>query len=506
MAVKEPAMAMASGETNPEPVSMKPDLSPSATTIGAPVDVQTSGSVVRNSMTLLPTDRGIVTTQATRDSQVKSSFPAALAVKNAGPPSEAEDTLEKHGGDHTSRVDNASEDEQGFRLSNAPTNGDVARIESGNAPDGSEDCVGAVGNAHMEYMAPTPADDACAIAVAKTMLVEAGAATVHAVSAGGTVEQKRDPGTEIEQAVDSPLQQENIVEGKCEHSDSAVVEDGSNDSRIGSVGVTVSDARHVEDQGEVSPATVDAAGDLKTPTMEPRVEDGNKEFRSDKEADKTEDLLVEMCFEGVGTSLQIENGTERERPEPPQPTDETPNGVVPCTGSEHGSEDNAERRCTLDVQHEASTAISPCEEILEQRKAEENERSGSDAVNREEAEVFFSSEKFTGSKRGYLFKLGDRGLGFYEDGYVDCPTKGICGTSHRPWNAGPGKDAIRRGPMGPAVKPFTRFKKLRKVDGEAKETAEDSDSCVAGRVAACYGVACCYFLLLWTLKIMGYFV
>lgn len=466
-------MAMASGETNPEPVTMQSDTSSSAL-VGAPIEVQTSGSVVRNSMTLLPTDGGIVKTQAARDSQVKSSFPAALSVNNAGPPSDAHDTSKKQGGQRTSRVDKASEDEQGFRLSNAPTEGGVVHIKSGDAPDGHTYCVGVVGKTHIEYMAPTPADDPPAIAVANTMLIEAGVDTVHTVSAGGTVEQERDPGTEIEPVVDSPPQQDNTVEGECEHTDSAIVEAGSEDTRASQVGAIVCDARHVEGQGAVTPATVDVAEDFKAPTMEQRVGNGNEQFRSAKEVHKADDSLVEMGFKWGGASLQIENGTERERPEPSQPVDETPNGELLCAGTEHDSDDNAERPCTLVVQEEAS--MSPCEESLEQRKAEENGRSGSDAVYREQVEVFLPSEKFTGSKRGYLFKLGDKGLGFYEDGYVDCPTKGKHGTSHRPWNAGPGKDAIRRGPMGPAVKPFTRFKTLRKVDGEAKKIADDSDS------------------------------
>lgn len=466
-------MAMASGETNPESVTMQSDTSSSAL-VGAPIEVQTSGSVVRNSMTLLPTDGGIVKTQAARNSQVKSNFPAALAVNNAGPPSEAQDTSKKQGRQPTSRVDKASEDEQGLRLSNAPTDGGIVHTKSGDAPDGHTSCIGVVGNAHIEYMAPTPADNAPKIADANTMLIEAGVDTVHTIGAGAKVEQERDPGTEIEPVVDSPSQQDNTEEGKCEHTDSAIVEAGPEDTRAGRVGAIVCDARHVEGQGEVSPATVEVAEDFKAPTMEPRVGDGNEQFRSAQEVDKADDSLVEMSFKWGGASLQIESGTERERPQPLQPVDETPNGVLLCAGTEHDSGNNAERPCTLAVQEEAS--MSPCEESLEKRKAEENGRSGSDAVNREQVEVFLPSEKFTGSKRGYLFKLGDKGLGFYEDGYVDCPTKGKCGTSHRPWNAGPGKDAIRRGPMGPAVKPFTRFKTLRTVDGEAKKIADDSDS------------------------------
>lgn len=413
MAVEEPVIAMACAETNPSTLSLQPNSSSSAIVTQlrlAPVAIQTSGSVVRNSMTLLPAAEGIVKIRAARDSQVKSSFPAALAVDNAGPPSEARDASEEHGRHPTSKVDNASEDEQGMQLvSNAPTEGSVVCIKSGDAHDSQEDCTGA----------------------------------------------------------------------DSKHTDSAIVEVGSEDTRVGAVGAISCDSGHKEGQGDLPPASVDTAGDsisITAATVEPQVGDGNERLRPDREVDQPDDSLFEISLKGGGESLQTENGTGMEPSEPAQLVVGTPEEVILCAGTEGDTGDTAEKRCTLVVKEEAPTAMSPCGEHCEAPKEEADGRSGADAVNREQVDVFLPSEKFTGSKPGYLFKLGDKGLGFYKDGYVDCPTKGKSLTSHRPWNAGPGKDAIRRGPMGPVVKSFTRFKTSRKSDGEAKKTADDSDS------------------------------
>lgn len=72
--------------------------------------------------------------------------------------------------------------------------------------------------------------------------------------------------------------------------------------------------------------------------------------------------------------------------------------------------------------------------------------------------VFLPSKSFDGAKDGYVFRLGDKGLGFYVDGYVDRPTKAKHAPLHRPWNAGPGDDVIRRAPIGPVHKPFKKSK------------------------------------------------
>lgn len=91
-----------------------------------------------------------------------------------------------------------------------------------------------------------------------------------------------------------------------------------------------------------------------------------------------------------------------------------------------------------------------------------------------EGKVFLLSESFDGAKHGYVFRLGDKGLGFYVDGYVDRPTKAKHAPFHRPWNAGPGDYVIRRGPIGPVHKPF---KKIKTRPREGKSAA-DSNMCV----------------------------
>lgn len=87
--------------------------------------------------------------------------------------------------------------------------------------------------------------------------------------------------------------------------------------------------------------------------------------------------------------------------------------------------------------------------------------------------AFIPSDCFTGAKHGYVFKTGDKGLGLYVEGYVDRPVKGQPMPSHRPWNAGPGELAIRRGPLGPIPKPFKKVVPFR--TRKEKDAAEESD-------------------------------
>lgn len=84
---------------------------------------------------------------------------------------------------------------------------------------------------------------------------------------------------------------------------------------------------------------------------------------------------------------------------------------------------------------------------------------------------FCPSESFTGAKSGYVFKLGDQGLGFYLNGYVDNQTKDKRVLVHRPWNAGPGDGAIRRGPLGPTRKPC---KKTKTRHGNREDESDDT--------------------------------
>lgn len=96
----------------------------------------------------------------------------------------------------------------------------------------------------------------------------------------------------------------------------------------------------------------------------------------------------------------------------------------------------------------------------------------SEANPRQEV-AFIPSKSFTGAKLGYVFKTGDKGLGFYVEGYVDQPVKGRPVSSHRPWNAGPGELAIRRAPLGPIPNPFKKIVPFR--TREETKAAQESD-------------------------------
>lgn len=103
--------------------------------------------------------------------------------------------------------------------------------------------------------------------------------------------------------------------------------------------------------------------------------------------------------------------------------------------------------------------------------------SGGDKVScvlhKNQCPLFCPSESFTSAKPGYVFKLGDQGLGFYLNGYIDSQTKDKRIPVRRPWNAGPGEGAIRRGPLGPARKPSKKAKTLHEHSEE--EIADESD-------------------------------
>ncbi|CAM9224200.1 unnamed protein product [Ectocarpus sp. 4 AP-2014] len=102
------------------------------------------------------------------------------------------------------------------------------------------------------------------------------------------------------------------------------------------------------------------------------------------------------------------------------------------------------------------------------------ETEDSDSANPKDEEVFVSSSCFTGAKDGYVFKTGDKGLGFYVDGYVDRQVRRKRSLPHRPWNAGPGEQATKRGPLGPAPKPFKKIVPYRTQ--KEKRAAEGNDT------------------------------
>lgn len=128
------------------------------------------------------------------------------------------------------------------------------------------------------------------------------------------------------------------------------------------------------------------------------------------------------------------------------------------------------------VNESQGKAVTPELPPLEQDRKSDREADGahdSEANPEEEEVMFIPSKCFTGAKLGYVFKTGDKGLGFYVEGYVDQPVRGKLMSAHRPWNAGPGELAIRRGPLGPIPKPFMKIVPFR--TREEKKAAEESD-------------------------------
>lgn len=121
---------------------------------------------------------------------------------------------------------------------------------------------------------------------------------------------------------------------------------------------------------------------------------------------------------------------------------------------------------------EASTPKSPPRKQGRKSDSETDGEQDSEA-DPEQEDVFIPSKGFTGAKPGYVFKTGDKGLGFYVEGHVDQPVRGKPMLSHRPWNAGPGELAIRRGPLGPIPKPFEKIVPFQ--TRKEKKAAEESD-------------------------------
>lgn len=123
---------------------------------------------------------------------------------------------------------------------------------------------------------------------------------------------------------------------------------------------------------------------------------------------------------------------------------------------------------------EITSAVTSPQNQGEGSTQDVKETEDSDSANPKDGEVFVSSSCFTGAKDGYVFKTGDKGLGFYVDGYVDRQARRKRSLSHRPWNAGPGEQASKRGPLGPAPKPFKKIVPYRTQ--QEKRAAEENDT------------------------------
>lgn len=125
------------------------------------------------------------------------------------------------------------------------------------------------------------------------------------------------------------------------------------------------------------------------------------------------------------------------------------------------------------------------EEIASEDKRLHSMRTTNSCISEEEGtcktnsqrdqDMFVPSATFAGGKQGYVFKRGDCGVGYYKDGYVDRPKRGSQTPTRRPWNAGPGDDAVRRGPIGPILKPFKNIPTLKNHTEKQGNAAEESD-------------------------------
>ena len=125
-------------------------------------------------------------------------------------------------------------------------------------------------------------------------------------------------------------------------------------------------------------------------------------------------------------------------------------------------------------ENEGEISIPKSPSLKQDRTSDQETEGAQDSeANPGQEEKFFPSNSFTGAKLGYVFKTGDKGLGFYVEGYVDQPVRDKYMHSHRPWNAGPGELAIRRGPLGPIPKPFKKIVPFR--TREETKAAQESD-------------------------------
>ena len=166
--------------------------------------------------------------------------------------------------------------------------------------------------------------------------------------------------------------------------------------------------------------------------------------------------VAEVDMDGVGTRLETSHEAEGE-------SDSIVGGDVSDTNLVQAKHDDASDR---EGNEDGSVKMPPSPEQSLPPVVEADGVDGSTKADRNQDGVFLPSESFDGAKHGYVFRLGDKGLGFYVDGYVDRPTKAKHAPLHRAWNAGPGNDVIRRAPIGPVHKPFKKIK-TRPREGES---------------------------------------
>lgn len=384
----------------------------------APEEVRTSGSVARNSMTLLPADVSIAQSQGSEIRKIVSG----VAVDAAGEPCAKQHAV------------------------CTATNFKVGSAETEEAPQkefiGGADSAGAIRGADAERAASAPAGDSsstvnstvrqpthvCDIAAVPRSAAEREKLTADTGfmedSASGKVGSLRgeEEGQSIQLAAKNGFTGESAQDG-----DTAVLTINSAQHNNGCLPIFSSSDASV--RAKLDPSGVDEikAGDS---IAAPEV------CKSTTAGQATSDACAENSSRAFIQQPRIEGALS-----------------VVC-----GTTDKALIEMPLVT------------EQSEPPHLEADVGNNGDSIHNDQATVFIPCDSFTGGKPAYVFKLGDKGLGFYVDGYIDQPTKTKRVLSHRPWNAGPGDEAIRRGPIGPVHKLFK--KSLALCRDREKATAE----------------------------------
>lgn len=401
----------------------------------------------RNSMTLLPVDGNVVQNQVVDDDHVKGGVPPSTTDHHV--PGKA---------DALPRQQGSAEDGEALETPNRDRTSD-ARQDEGNDTQHVE-------GEELEHTADgAVGGSSCTIGAATVVLAESpsGSRPFEAVRTHG---RKEDSAVGRQLADDGPSQSRSTVGEQDRVTSEPPPADAS--KGIAYIHTAREDLEHSDTHNEeppdkISPPTEEKLSGCSAAIVVGVHVDGGSEpstgiNSADRNMAKAGVLTIALEVQGVATSQQPPDDAEQES----QLVNGGSEALVACTEEEGMS--NVEARRTIASHKEASTTTPPSPEKVYD----------GDKPDPTEEEVFFLCQSFTEAKPGFVFKLGDRGLGFYVDGYVDRPTKEKCKTSHPPWNAGPGNDAIRRAPMGPVPKPFKRIP-TRGASEEAK-AAEESDT------------------------------
>lgn len=431
----------------------------------APPEAHTSGSVVFNSMALLPADESIAQSQAAQNSaQARSSVPTAMTADGSGQSPDIS----------TASGSGAAEQNQSgtSRAEGQIARDDVAVELTGS---GQDDGMWNVTQRSSEQVTVHNRTDRGGDGEADCGVVESGGDSVGARQPSGAepteltnvmTVQRGGSGTGRLLAADSISARyseppaENKILLAC-----------SNDAKAGVVPVVQDDffsamSTPVVEETESSLSTTNETGlFLKTERTDRPIDTECREEQEDISLIKTRSAST--ANEHQGDAENISNRYPRTKS---------------VEALKVGATEYENTKDVSNTENEAAFALPWSDRELADPRAvtAENvvEGKAEDASLKAilERNSFWPSSTFTGGNPGCVFKLGDRGLGFYVDGYIDRVTKDSCVPAPRAWNAGPGDNAIRRGPIGPIRKPVRKITTLRKRKDEQVHAGEDSDA------------------------------